>query len=522
MNKFEQIKAAKDGLDALEDIERYARLGWEAITDDDKVRMKWYGLFFRKHTPGYFMLRIRIPNGIATSNQLRTIADIANDFGRGELDLTTRQQIQVRWFRIEHVPEMFRRLAAAGLEVRQTGMDNIRNVMGCPLTGVTTHELFDAAPMVREYTARFVGSKAFSNLPRKFNVTIAACTDNCVPLETQDIALGPAVRHIDGVPVAGFNVLIGGKQGSGGYTPTQALDVFTRPEEAAEICATITEIFRDHGPRESRSRARMAFLVQDWGIGRIREEVERRLGRELEPAGRDARSAHHADHLGVSPQRERGVYSVGLAVPVGRLQAAHARAIADLADEYGRGEARLTPSQNVILTHVPDTRLTALLAEPLLSELRVDPAPAMRGTVSCIGIGLCDLAMTDTKGDAFRVARRLEATVPTGRSIAINWSGCPAACGSHHVADIGLQGGKARVGGQVAEVYQVFVGGKLGPGARGALPVLSAVPATQIDGVIERLVKAHAAGQDLVAVGREIAGERGEAGASQEREEGVA
>jgi ferredoxin-nitrite reductase len=510
MNKFEQIKAAKDGLDALDDIERYARLGWEAITDDDKVRMKWYGLFFRKYTPGYFMLRIRIPNGIATSAQLRTISGIADEFGRGELDLTTRQQLQVRWFRIEHVPEIFRRLAAVGLEVRQTGMDNIRNVMGCPLTGVTTHELFDAAPMVRDYTGRFVGSKAFSNLPRKFNVTITACTDNCVPLETQDIALGPAIRHIDSVPIAGFNVMIGGKQGSGGYTPTQSLDVFARPEEAADICTAITEIFRDHGPRESRSRARMTFLVQDWGVQRIRDEVASRLGRTLEPAGRDARGMHHADHLGVSPQRERGIYSVGLSVPVGRLQATHARAIADLADEYGRGEARLTPSQNVILTHVPDTRLTELLAEPLLEDLRVDPAPAMRGTVSCIGVGLCDLAMTDTKGDALRVARRLEATVQTGRSISINWSGCPAACGSHHVADIGLQGAKARIGGQVAEVYQVFVGGRLGLGARGALPVLSAVPATEVDGVVERLARAHAAGQDLIVVGREIATERGE------------
>src|SRR5918911_173036 len=201
MNKFEQIKAAKDGLDVWPDIERYARIGWEAITDDDKVRMKWYGLFFRKYTPGYFMLRIRIPNGIATAAQLRTIAELANEFGRGELDLTTRQQIQLRWFRIEHVPEMFARLAAVGLEVRQTGMDNIRNVMGCPLAGITTHELLDASSVAREYTARFVGNKAFSNLPRKFNVAITGCMDNCVMLETQDIALGPAIRHVDGDPV---------------------------------------------------------------------------------------------------------------------------------------------------------------------------------------------------------------------------------------------------------------------------------------------------------------------------------
>jgi ferredoxin-nitrite reductase len=468
------------------------------------------------------MLRIRIPNGIATAAQLRTIAELANEFGRGELDLTTRQQIQVRWFRIEHVPEMFRRLAEVGLEVRQTGMDNIRNVMGCPLAGITTHELLDASPVVRDYTARFVGNKAFSNLPRKFNVAITGCMDNCVLLETQDIALAPAIRHVDGQPVAGFNVLVGGKQGSGGYTAARALDLFARPDEAAEICAEITAIFRDHGPRESRSRARMAFLVEDWGTERIREELESRLGRDLDRAGRDARNAHHADHLGIAPQSERGLYSVGLAVPVGRLLADHALGIADLAERYGCSEVRLTPGQNVMLTNVPDTHLTALLAEPLLQELRADPAQAMRGTVSCIGVGLCDLALTDTKGDALRVARRLEQTVPLRRSIAINWSGCPAACGSHHVADIGLQGGKARVDGKVVEVYQVYAGGRQGPGARAALPVLQAVPATEIGDVVERLTRAHAAGRDLVEAGHEIAAERGTDSAPKEARETVA
>ena len=216
MNKFEEIKATKDGLDILPDIERYARIGWEAITDDDKVRMKWYGLFFRKHTPGFFMLRIRIPNGIATAAQIRTLGELANEVGRGELDLTTRQQIQLRWFRIEQVPAIFARLEAVGLEVRQTGMDNIRNVMGCPLAGITTHELFDASPAARAYTARFVGNKEFSNLPRKFNVAMTGCVDNCVLLETQDIGLSPAVRQVDGHAVAGFNVMVGGKQGSGG------------------------------------------------------------------------------------------------------------------------------------------------------------------------------------------------------------------------------------------------------------------------------------------------------------------
>jgi ferredoxin-nitrite reductase len=509
MNKFEAIKATKDGLDMLPDIERYARIGWEAITDDDKVRMKWYGLFFRKHTPGFFMLRIRIPNGIATADQMRTLGELANEFGRGELDLTTRQQVQLRWFRIEHVPAIFARLEAVGLEVRQTGMDNIRNVMGCPLAGITTHELFDASPAARAYTARFVGNKEFSNLPRKFNVAITGCVDNCVLLETQDIGLSPAIRQVDGHAVAGFNVMVGGKQGSGGYTPARALDVFVTPDMAEAVCSEITLIFRDHGPRESRSRARMAFLVQEWGTERIRAELEARLGHTLDRAGRDARNAYQADHVGVQQQKVRGLYSVGLAVPVGRLKADHAVALAELAEQYGSREVRLTPGQNVMLTDVKDTALPSLLAEPLLQELRADPSPSIRGTVSCIGVGLCDLALTDTKGDALRVARQLERSIPHGRSIAINWSGCPAACGSHHVADIGLQGGKARVNGQVVEVYQVFVGGRQGPLARAALPVMNAIPATEVGDVVERLVQAHADGRDLVDTAREIAASLG-------------
>jgi ferredoxin-nitrite reductase len=510
MNKFEEIKAERDGLDVLPDIERYAREGWEAITDDDKARMKWYGLFFRKYTPGYFMLRIRIPNGIATAAQLRTIADLADEFGRGELDITTRQQVQVRWFRIEDVPTIFARLAAAGLEHRQTGMDNIRNVMGCPLAGLTTHELFDASPVVRDYTARFVGNKEFTNLPRKFNVAISGCLDNCLHLETQDIALGPALKRLDDRTVVGFNVRVGGKQGSGGFTAARSLDAFVTREQAAEVCAQITLLFRDHGPRESRSRARLAFLLDDWGVERFRAELEQRLGYPLERAGRDAQTVHHSDHLGVAPQRERGTYSVGLAVPVGRLSAAQLRGAAELSERYGRGGTRFTPGQNLILTDVADGGLSALLAEPLLRELRADPSPAVRGTVSCTGIGLCDLALADTKTHALAVARRLERALPMARPLAIHWSGCPAACGNHLLADIGLQGGKARVGDEVTEVYQVFVGGRSGTAARPATPVLDKVPAAQVGDVIEQLARAHAAGHDLVAAGQDLAAALGQ------------
>jgi ferredoxin-nitrite reductase len=520
VNKFEEIKAARDGLDVWPDIERYAREGWEAITDDDKARMKWYGLFFRKYTPGYFMLRIRMPNGMATSEQAEVIADIASEFGRGELDITTRQQVQVRWFRIEDVPEIFARLKAVGLDTRQTGMDNVRNIVGCPLAGLTAHELLDASPVVQELTSVIVGNREFTNLPRKFNVTITGCTDNCVHLETQDIALGPARKYLHDGQVNGFNIMVGGKMGSGGFTPARSLDAFVTVHEAAAVCAEITRLFRDYGSREARGRARLAFLIDDWGVERFRDELESRLGRPLERAGRDVRQTSHQDHLGVAPQSERGLYAVGLAVPVGRLTSEQFRQAARLARQYGRGELRLSPGQNLILTHVPDTRLRELLDEPLLAELRLDPAPAMRGTVACIGVGLCDLAMTDTKGDALTVARRLEWSGQLRRPVSIHWSGCPAGCGNHLIADIGLQGGKARIGDEVVEVYQVFAGGRAGSNARPGVPVLSAIPAAEIGSVLERMTRAHSAGQDLVEAGLEIAAELGQV--AEERVETVA
>ncbi|HEX6512918.1 MAG TPA: ferredoxin--nitrite reductase [Chloroflexota bacterium] len=509
MNKFEEIKAAKDGLDVWPDLVRYAAAGWEAISEDDKVRLKWYGVFFRKHTPGFFMLRIRIPNGVASTPQLRTIAELADGFCRGEINITTRQQVQLRWFRIEDAPDMISRLREVGLDTRQTGMDNIRNVMGCPLAGLSSQELFDASPIVREFTARLVGNRELTNLPRKFNVAISACPDNCLHLESQDVALTPAEKWgEDGSFAKGFNVLVGGKMGSGGFSQAQRLDAFVTPQQAVEVCCQIALLFRDHGPRETRSRARLAFLLEDWGLERFRAELEERLGYCLPVAGWDLRRPRDTDHLGVTPQQQPDRYSVGLALPVGRLSSAQARAAAELADEYGSGELRLTSGQNLILTHVPDQRLPELLAEPLLRELRPDPPLALRGTVACTGVGLCDLAMTDTKNDALAAAHQLDRTLKLRRPITISWSGCPAGCGNHHLADIGLQGARARVDGQVTQVYQVFVGGRSGRAARAGTEALADIPATEVGEVIQRLAQAHDSGQDLATAACEIAAER--------------
>ena len=507
-NKIEQLKDAKHPLDVYPDLLRYAALGpegWREITDDDKERLKWFGVFFRKPTPGHFMMRIRIPGGAATSAQLRELASITRHYGRDVIDLTTRQQVQLRWMTIADVPDILGRLDRVGLTSRQTGMDNSRNVIGCPVAGLTAHELFDASPAVHRYHNLILSDRRYANLPRKFNVTITGCLENCSHAETQDIGLTPATREVDGRTETGFNVRVGGKMGSGGMVLGTSLDAFASLDDAGDLCAQITLLFARHGSRETRARARMHFLVQEWGIERFRAELEAQLGRTLPPAGRDARRPHRTDHLGLTQQKAPGTYAVGLCVPVGRTNAAQVDELARLADAYGCGEVRFTIEQNVILPGVPDSVLPDLLAEPLLRELRPDPSPVARGTVSCIGIDYCNLALAETKGAARSLISHLESALATGgdapdsqpHRITLNWSGCPAACGNHQASDIGFLGGKTRIDGQVVETFDIFVDGRTGTDARSGQKVLEGIPTAELYAIAEELTRAHSGGASL-------------------------
>jgi nitrite reductase (NADH) large subunit len=498
-NKIEIIKEEKDGLDALPDVLRLAPTNnWGEMTEADKQRAKWHGLFFRPQTPGNFMLRLRLEAGRTNARQLRVIADLSDEFGKGFADLTTRQQIQLRWFTLGDVPEIWRRLEEVGLHSKQTGMDNVRGVCGCPVSGLTPHELLDATPVIRQFNEVIVGNKEFSNLPRKFNVTITGCLENCCHPETQDIGLVPAFRELDGQQVNGFNVLVGGKQGSGGYRPATPLDTFARPEEAAEVCTAITAAFRDHGSRATRVRARLAFLIEDRGIAWFRTEVERRLGRKLLRAGTDMRKAHHADHLGIHPQKKPyphyegpALHYVGMLVPVGRITTTQLRAVADLAERYGNGEVRATTGQNLIVPNVPEHRIGALTDEPIFQELPFDPSPIMRGLVACTGTDYCGMALIETKGYALQVARELERRTE-GRKVmplTIHWSGCPASCGMHQVATIGLQGCRSRQSnGEIVDAAHVCVNGKAGPNPVVATDLMYDVPIERLADALEPIV----------------------------------
>jgi ferredoxin-nitrite reductase len=335
----------------------------------------------------------------------------------------------------------------------------------------------------------FVGNKAYTNLPRKFNITITACKEGCTHAESQDIALTPAIKESDGMVVQGFNVAVGGKMGSGGYRIASPLNVFVRPEEAPAICSHIALIFRDYGARELRTKARLAFLIEAWGAEKFRAKLERRVDRPLASAGKDQRTSKHTDHVGVFRQKQAGLNYVGLAVPVGRMSSEQMLGVAELAESYGNGQLRLTVGQNIVIPNVPDARVGELTNEPALQELRYDPSEVMRGLVSCTGMDYCHFALIETKGWALKTARALEAKLGKTQPLRMHWSGCPAGCGNHATADIGLQGKNIKLNGEIVEAVDVFAGGAAGCEPNLPIKLLEDVPCDDLPGVIAGLAK---------------------------------
>jgi ferredoxin-nitrite reductase len=487
MNKIERIKAEKDGLDVYAELMRATREGYETLEDGDMALLKWYGLYQHNTHDGYFMLRVKVVQGVLSAEQAETIAGIAADFGRGIVDCTTRQCFQIHWITLDEVPEIFERLDACGLTTKGACGDITRNVVGCTLAGIGHEQVVDGhatAEAVHEY---FLGNKLYSNLPRKYKISITGCREDCARGLINDVALSGVVAP-DGTP--GFDLRIGGGLSSSPHF-ARRLDVFVKPEEAPEIIAGVTAIFRDSEEnRAKRGRARLKFLVDAIGPEAYREELERRLGRELPRGVPTAPDLQGHDHIGVTPQLDGERSAVGLVVPVGRLRAEQLFEIVRLARQYGNGEVRLTHQQNVLIPSVPNERVEALLAEPLLEDLPSAPPLFTRGLQTCTGKEFCGLAKVFTKDRAAEIAKFLDAHVRVnghGDDFRLHFAGCSSSCAQQQIADVGIEGVLKKVDGEFVEAMDIRIGGRLGPEPRFGDVVVKKVPHWELNDTLLRI-----------------------------------
>ena len=487
VSKQEEIKSRKDGLDVWDDILRYAEAGFDAISPDDFYLMRWYGIYQQIPKAGHFMMRLKIPGGIYTSEQLRTIADITNERGRGLIDVTTRQTFQWHWLTVEDFPDIVARLKAVNISPIGACGDITRNVVACPVAGLNPDELLDTRPLTQGIHDYFLGNPEFSNLPRKYKIAACACPEQCVQPEIHCLALVAARDPQTGEP--GYGLRVGGGLSTQPHFG-QWIDAFFTPDQALDATIAVTKLYRDHGFRERRTHARLKFLVADWGAEKVRETIVGYLGYDPKRGVADSEPKNvFRDHAGVNRQKQDGLNWIGLTVLTGRTSGDQLHALADIADEFGSGEIRNTHMQNILLPNVPDAKVEGAKSALKAAGFAWEGHSVRRGAIACTGNEFCNLAITETKQRMVQIVTHLESRVPFDKNIRINMNGCPNGCAQHAVGDIGLQGCKARTAsGEQVEAYDIHLGGRLGENRSFTHAIHRKVPAELIAPAIENLL----------------------------------
>jgi len=462
LNKMEFTKLEKDGLDVIETIvNTYSKEGFESIESSDMDRFKWAGVYQQRPKDGHFMMRVRIPGGILSSEQARELARIAQDYGRDLVDVTTRQAVQFHWLTVETLADIFDRLASVGLSSFEACGDCPRQIMGNPLAGIDPHEVLDTRPLVAELEKFFLLNREFSNLPRKYKISISANVHNAAHAQINDLAFTPAKKVIAGEDVIGFHVWVGGGLSAKPHLAKQ-LDIFVRPVEVVKVSEGVTTLFRDFGYRQKRTHARLKFLVADWGPEKFKDELIQLVG-ELEAAGEDLLKGWNGGYFyGIHEQRQAGHYYAGLSVPVGRMNAQELIELARLADEYGDGTIGTCNTQNVLIRNIAKEKVAAFQEEPLIvNRFKLTPSTFVGYAVSCTGTEYCNLAIVETKERMRSLAQYLDDTVVLETPLRIHMIGCPNSCGQRQIADIGLQGALVKTPGGMVEAFDIHVGGTL-------------------------------------------------------------
>ncbi|TFV52534.1 nitrite/sulfite reductase [Blastococcus sp. TF02A-35] len=479
LNPNERMKKDSDGLEVRQRIlDIYSKAGFESIDPGDlRGRMRWMGLYTQRAQgiPGgktavlepeeledsYFMMRARIDGGQLTSDALRVLGGISTEFGRDVADVTDRQNVQYHWIRIEDVPEIWRRLESVGLSTMEACGDVPRVMLGCPLAGILEDEVIDATDVIAATVEKYVGSPEFSNLPRKWKTSMSGCVDHCTEPEIDDVSF---VGVVNEAGEAGYDLWVGGGLSTNPMF-AQRVGVFVRPDQVTDVWAACTSVFRDYGYRRQRNRARIKFLMADWGPEKFRQVLEDEYLHAQLPDGPAPAPAKHdqRDHVGVSRQKD-GLNAVGFALRTGRISGSLLTTIANLADEYGQGRIRTTTQQKLVILDVPDESVEALVDALAEHDLQVRPSAFRRGTMACTGLEFCKLAIVETKQHAQDLYAELEKRLPDfDTPIGINVNGCPNSCARFQTADIGFKGSMVKDdNGEMVEGFQVHLGGHLG------------------------------------------------------------
>jgi len=512
--RVERLKRAANPWDGLDEIRRFAREGFQSIPPEwIGTYFRWWGVYTQGDGAGVtggtggvgkalqrFMLRIRIPNGILTSSQLRAIADLTGQYANGIADLTVRQNIQLHWVTIEALPEVLDGLWKVGLNTTGACGDVVRNVTGCPVAGVDADEIVDASPLVLEASKLLAGNAEFYNLPRKFKISITGCRVWCPYPEINDIGLTAITRVVGGKPEVGFSLRVAGGLSTEPYLGAR-LNAFVRWNQVIPVVKGIAELFRDSDVlREHRERARLKFLFlrHGWTAERFQAELQDRIGFQLDPAVEEHPPDDvYRDHVGIHSQKQSGLSYVGAVALRGRITAEQMHSAADLAERFAGGELRATNMQNLLIVNVP-----TLNAEPLAKELddiglKVGGSAFHRGIVACSGTEFCKLAITETKAFSRWLVEELEERLPGfDQHLKLHVTGCPNSCGQHWIADIGIEGKKIKSHGQLVDAYYFCVGGALGLHQATARPVGYRCAAAEVPEALERLLTRYLADRE--------------------------
>ena len=493
-NFVERLKAEKGGLAVIDDLPAMIETGYEAVPEEDFVRMQWYGLYHDKPKLGYFMLRVKLPGGVLTPAKLRTIGEVSQRFGRGYGELTTRQNIQLHWIELAQLPEVLRILEAGGMTTVGACGDNVRAITGCPVAGLDSDELFEVQSLIDEATAFFIENRDYSDLPRKHKITISACPHQCNAPEIHCIALIGAPR--EGRP--GFAVRVGGGLSTWPRL-SDDLGVWIPAEETLPALRAIVDVWRlDLKYRMSRAKARLKFMVADLGPEAFRARVEERLGHRLEDGAVPPAPEEEKDHTGIHPQKQPGLFYAGIPVHLGLMNGEAMLRLAVLVESWGGG-IRITRRQNFILADIPEARLAEPVREVGALGFPLEGMGLRGASIACTGDPFCNYTVAETKGRLQGIVEHLETTFGDAVSgLRLNLDGCPHSCAHHWIGDIGLQGTTLRERGPAGERihgYDLFLRGGLGAHAAIGRPVLKRVPGTEVHLVIERLFRAYLEGR---------------------------